>query len=249
MHGFLSRGRRQPKLGATRATSHEPTKLGAGGKRCITHATSNRDCSRTRWYKKIALSTTVVHSDSTGPLVHHRLGDKMNAARRLAGGLRRGYSLGEVEAAAGRALKDGVCSGAKPTRTCVPRTVNGTGHVRYAFWVGQPYRRGLSRCRNQLVSFVDGVEVNRDPAQASPTRARRSAPTARPTRRCRTCPAARAGAGSAPRRAPWPGSRAPGPSTGATASLSAAASSSPRRPSWPRGTEHGVSDEKLEGGG
>ena len=199
MHGFLSRGRRQPKLGATRATSHEPTKLGAGGKRCITHATSNRDCSRTRWYKKIALSTTVVHSDSTGPLVHHRLGDKMNAARRLAGGLRRGYSLGEVEAAAGRALKDG---------------------VRYAFWVGQPYRRGLSRCRNQLVSFVDGVEVNRDPAQASPTRARRSAPTARPTRRCRTCPAARAGAGSAPRRAPWPGSRAPGPSTGATASLS-----------------------------
>ena len=32
----------------------------------------------------------------------------MNAARRLIGGLRRGYSLAELEVAADRAMKDGV---------------------------------------------------------------------------------------------------------------------------------------------
>ena len=46
----------------------------------------------------------------------------MNAARRLIAGLRRGYSLAELEVAADRAMKDG---------------------VRYAYWLAQPYRRGL----------------------------------------------------------------------------------------------------------
>ena len=85
--------------------------------------------------------STTRHSDSNGPLVHRRLSDKMNAARRLAGGLRRDYSLGELEAATGRALKDG---------------------VRYAFYLGQPYRRGLSDTRPTIRAYREAYAALQD---------------------------------------------------------------------------------------
>ena len=65
----------------------------------------------------------------------------MNAARRLITGLRRGYSLGELEVAADRAMKDG---------------------VRYAYWLAQPYRRGLSDSRPTIRAYRETYATLKD---------------------------------------------------------------------------------------
>ena len=65
----------------------------------------------------------------------------MNAARRLIGGLRRGYSLAELEVAADRAMRDG---------------------VRYAYWLAQPYRRGLSDSRPTIRAYREAYATLKD---------------------------------------------------------------------------------------
>jgi len=65
----------------------------------------------------------------------------MNAARRLITGLRRGYSLAELEVAADRAMKDG---------------------VRYAYWLAQPYRRGLSDSRPTIRAYREAYATLKD---------------------------------------------------------------------------------------
>ena len=65
----------------------------------------------------------------------------MNAACRLIGGLRRGYSLAELEVAADRAMKDG---------------------VRYAYWLAQPYRRGLSDSRPTIRAYREAYATLKD---------------------------------------------------------------------------------------
>ena len=65
----------------------------------------------------------------------------MSAARRLITGLRRGYSLAELEVAADRAMKDG---------------------VRYAYWLAQPYRRGLSDSRPTIRAYREAYATLKD---------------------------------------------------------------------------------------
>ena len=56
-------------------------------------------------------------------------------------GLRRGYSLAELEVAADRAMKDG---------------------VRYVYWLAQPYRRGLSDSRPTIHAYREAYATLKD---------------------------------------------------------------------------------------